>query len=447
MSAAWVQKLNESDSRLHKEHILGQALSMAALGDQAADNFLALLSATYNPYITFGIKQVPNTVDIVAGKNPWSEFFRLLDDLGARVLTGNRARLRIEELSLEFNSEEWNNFCAPVIRRDIRCGVSEKTINKICRNTRYEIPVFGCQLATNCEGRPEMSGVKRLEPKLDGVRALMMVVPSESGLPSVFCYSRNGKLFENFGHIEQQLADNWHLLVRGNLALVDGFILDGEIMGKSFQELMKQAQRKENVQATDSVFNIFDVIPLEDFRRGHWNTPLKKRIAILDKMRPVIDNPNNNLGNVDLLPHIIVDLDTAAGHDQLDRYAQDMVARGFEGIMIKSIDSPYECKRNTFWLKFKPVYDYDLKVVALEEGTGKNIGRLGALICEGLDDGKLIRVNVGSGFTDVQRGDYWQNQSVVIGQTAVVLADAVTQSQDGTYSLRFPRFKTFRTDK
>jgi DNA ligase-1 len=292
-----------------------------------------------------------------------------------------------------------------------------------------------------------MSGVKRLEPKLDGVRALMMVVPSESGLPSVFCYSRNGKLFENFGHIEQQLADNWHLLVRGNLALVDGFILDGEIMGKSFQELMKQAQRKENVQATDSVFNIFDVIPLEDFRRGHWNTPLKKRIAILDKMRPVIDNPNNSLGNVDLLPHIIVDLDTAAGHDQLDRYAQDMVARGFEGIMIKSLDSPYECKRNTFWLKFKPVYDYDLKVVALEEGTGKNLGRLGALVCEGVDDGKLIRVNVGSGFTDVQRGDYWQNQDAVIGQTAVVLADAVTQNQDGTYSLRFPRFKTFRTDK
>jgi DNA ligase 1 len=447
MSASWVQKLNESDSRLHKESILRQALSMAAIGDVVADNFLTLLSVTYNPYITFGVKQVPAAEAKENATNPWEEFNSLLDKLGHRELTGNAARDQLLAMSEKFDADEWNYFCAPVIRRDLRCGVSEKTVNKICGGTRYEIPVFGCQLATNCEGRPEMSGVKRLEPKLDGVRALMMVIPSDSGLPSVFCYSRNGKVFENFGHIEQQLSDNWHKLVRGNLALVDGFILDGEIMGKSFQELMKQAQRKENVQATDSVFNIFDIIPLEDFRRGHWNTPLKNRIRILDNMRSVIIDPANGLDNVDLLPHIIVDLDTAAGNDQLDRYAKDMVDRGFEGIMIKSLDAPYECRRNTFWLKWKPVITVDLEVVDVEEGTGKNLGRLGALVCSGVDDGKTITVNCGSGFTDGQRTDIWNNRSLVVGKTVEVMADAVTQNQDGTYSLRFPRFKTFRMDK
>ena len=89
----------------------------------------------------------------------------------------------------------------------------------------------------------------------------------------------------------------------------------------------------------------------------------------------------------------------------------------------------------------------DLKVVDVEEGTGKNAGKLGALICEGIDNDRLIRCNVGSGLTDTQRDDYWANKDSVIGQTAVVLADAVTQNQDGTYSLRFPRFKTFRDDK
>jgi DNA ligase-1 len=98
-------------------------------------------------------------------------------------------------------------------------------------------------------------------------------------------------------------------------------------------------------------------------------------------------------------------------------------------------------------MKLKPVYDYDLKVVAVEEGTGRNVGKLGALVCEGTDDDRLIRCNVGTGLTDAQRDDYWTNRSVIIGQTAVVLADAVTQNQDGSYSLRFPRFKTFRDDK
>jgi DNA ligase-1 len=83
----------------------------------------------------------------------------------------------------------------------------------------------------------------------------------------------------------------------------------------------------------------------------------------------------------------------------------------------------------------------------MEEGTGKNAGRLGALICEGIDDGKHIRVNVGSGFSDDERDDYWKNHKVVIGKTAVVLADAITKNQDGSYSLRFPRFKTWRDDK
>jgi DNA ligase-1 len=105
------------------------------------------------------------------------------------------------------------------------------------------------------------------------------------------------------------------------------------------------------------------------------------------------------------------------------------------------------CKRSDRWLKYKPVHDYDLTVIAVEEGTGKNTGRMGALVCEGVDQDKLIRVNVGSGFSDTQRQDYWDNRNKVVGQTAVILCDAITQNQDGGYSLRFPRFKTFRDDK
>jgi DNA ligase-1 len=449
MSASWINKLNESDSRLHKEDVLKQALEATVLGSTNAQVFLGFLKACYNPYVTFGVKQIPDTVGIVNAENPWSEFNDLLLDLSYRKLTGHAARDAIQEMAERFNSEEWNTFCAPVMRRDMRAGISSTTINKIVKKTEYEIPIFGCQLATNSEGRPEMKGTKRLEPKLDGVRALFVVIPSDDGEVTTICYSRNGKQFDNFSHIEEQIRDNYTTIVRACVgadqgrSLINGFVLDGEVIGNTFQELMRQARRKTDVQADDSVFNIFDIVPLEDFRRGHWNAQLKKRIALLDNMRPVI----HNMPNVELLPHIMVDLNTAAGKDQFNRYCRDMVEAGFEGVMVKELEAPYICKRSTDWMKYKPVYDYDLVVIGIEEGTGKNIGRMGALVCEGMEEGKHIVVNVGSGYTDNERQSYWDNKDAVIGQTAVVLADAITQNQDGSYSLRFPRFKCFRDDK
>jgi DNA ligase-1 len=444
MSASWINKLNESDSRLHKEDVIKQALEASVLGSTNAQIFLGLTKACYNPYVTFGVRKVPDTVGIIDAENPWSDFNTLLTLLSHRDLSGNAALDAINEMSERFDSNEWNTFCAPIIRRDLRAGVSEKTINKICKKTEYEIPVFGCQLATNSEGRPEMKGTKRLEPKLDGVRVLMFVIPGASEGVTTVCYSRNGKVFDNFTHIEEQVRNNWLKIARGHQnALINGFVLDGEVIGNTFQELMRQARRKTDVQADDSVFNIFDIIPLSDFREGHWNAQLRKRIAILEHIRHVVDT----MPNVELLPHIMVDLDTAAGKDQLERYAKDNVNAGFEGIMIKELEAPYICKRSTDWMKWKPTLTVDLEVVGVEEGTGRNLGRLGALVCHGVDDGKEITVNVGSGFSDADRDDYYTNRNLVIGRTAEVLCDVITQNQDGTYSLRFPRFVRFRDDK
>ena len=114
--------------------------------------------------------------------------------------------------------------------------------------------------------------------------------------------------------------------------------------------------------------------------------------------------------------------------------------------MIKDPNAVYECKRSVSWLKQKPFIEVSLTVTAVEEGTGKNEGKLGALICEGIDDGKAIKVNVGSGFTDDLRDDIWINKDTVVGQVVEVRADAATRNQDSEdiYSLRFPRFLRFR---
>lgn len=446
MVSYWVEQLKSSDSRLFKESVIEKALEAANSGNINAQMFLGLTKACYNPYVTFGVKQVSNTEGIVGAENPWYEFNELLIELSQRQITGNSARDSIDNMSERFDSEEWNNICAPVLRRDLRCGISDKTINKICKGTEYEIPVFGCQLATNSENRPEMAGIKRLEPKLDGVRVLMMFVPTDDGECTVVSYSRNGKVFENFTHIEEQISNQFSKLVRTSgkpAVFMNGFVLDGEVIGNTFQELMRQARRKENVQAEDSVFNIFDIIPIEDFRAGSFNVKLAERIKTLENMRSVIDT----MPNVELLPHIMVDLDTEKGLTELDQYALNQVSLGFEGIMIKDLDAIYECKRNTSWMKWKPTITVDLEVIGVEEGTGRNSGRLGALVCSGSDDGKDITVNVGSGFSDADRDSLWIDRNLVIGRTVEILCDVITQNRDGTYSLRFPRFVRFRDDK
>lgn len=433
MRHKWIKELNQSDSRLHKEDVLARAL---IAGDRI---FLHGLRTCYNPYITFGVKQIPSTEGITGAPNPYVEFDMLLTKLSTRQLTGHAARDAILGMSLKFDSDEWNLFLAPILRRDMRCGISEKTINKVCKGTDYVIPTFGCQLAANSEGRPEMVGTKWLEPKLDGARVLLMVTEDNTAT----CYSRNGKVFDNFSHVEQQVLDNVGA-IRAYLKTKGGFVLDGEIMGKSFQDLMRQAQRKENVQTQDTVFNVFDILPLEDFKRGHWNAQLRKRLAILTDMQPVFD-AMPNVTRVD--SQIVVDLSTEEGRIKLHEYATEMVTAGFEGIMIKDMDAPYECKRNTFWMKWKPVITVDLPVIGLEEGTGRNRGRLGALVCSGNDHGKDITVNVGSGFSDTERDLFWNQKADVIGRTAEILCDVITQNQDGSYSLRFPRFVRFRDDK
>jgi DNA ligase-1 len=99
-------------------------------------------------------------------------------------------------------------------------------------------------------------------------------------------------------------------------------------------------------------------------------------------------------------------------------------------------------------MKWKHVITVDLTVVAIEEGTGRNVNKLGALVCEGVDQGKTIHVNVGSGLTDKDREEFWNcPEGELIGQVVEIKADAVTKNQDTSneiYSLRFPRFERFR---
>jgi len=436
LAADWIRDLESDNSRLHKESVIEKALMAAQLGSTNAQCFLFNCYQAYNPYYVFGVKKIPETTGLDNMPNPWPKFWAMLEGLRTRSLTGHHARDTIEEMSQQFDSNEWNKLCRRVLIKDLRCGITERTLNKILGKTEWAIPVFECQLALDSDEHPnKMKGVKRLEQKLDGVRVLALVTKT-----SVKLFTRSGKPFDNFPHIVEAIESvklNLRTAVKESYS---GFVLDGEIMGASFQALMKQAQRKTNVDTSDMVYNVFDFIPLEDFERGYWNAQQYKRLEILEKLRPIFDNTNC----INIMDGINVDLDTCEGHNQLRRYADDAVEAGFEGIMIKDIGAPYECKRSSFWMKWKPVITVDLAIIGFEEGTGKNVGRLGAFVCEGIDNGKTIKVNVGGGYTDANRTEFWLNKDNLMGHIVEVKAGAVTQAQDGTYSLRFSRFVRFR---
>ena len=436
--ASWIDRLDESNSRLHKEAVIEEALVAATLGSSDAQAFLNTCYMAYNPFLPFQLRQVPTTESNTDRTNPWPEFWALCHDLSRREITGNAARDAVADMSEQFDSVQWNRVCRPMILKDLRVGISEKTVNKIVGKTDWRIPIFSCQLAASSDDNTKFSGMKRIERKLDGSR--MLVIFDENG-QCTGTFSRNGKEFNNFGLIATALTSVIRSL--GGIWWQNGLVFDGEVMSDSFQNLMRQAQRKTDVQTDDCVYHIFDVIPLTDFKRGRCTTPQYQRSEWLETRRERFEAHKN----LHISQGIIVDTDSADGMATMRRYAEEAVADGFEGIMIKAMNGVYSTKRTNDWIKWKPVYDYDLTVVDIEEGTGKNAGMMGALVCEGVDGDKLIRVNVGSGFTDEQRAEIWQDRSVALGLTAVVLADAITQNQSGDYSLRFPRFKTFREDK
>ena len=267
---------------------------------------------------------------------------------------------------------------------------------------------------------------------MDGVRCLT-VVDYES--KTVIQYTRNGKELSNFTHITDALLQHLESFGRS-------YVLDGEVVSKSFQDLMKQVHRKDDVKAGDARLMLFDIIPLSEFKTGQSTMGQKRRHNFLKTFQEVFDQ----VGYVDVIPQIEVNLDSFVGQVEYKDYNKKMVEDGFEGIMIKNPESKYECKRSTSWLKMKPFIEVSLAVVAVEEGTGRNEGKLGALVCEGEDDGKFIRVNVGSGLSDEQRAEFWASKDSLIRQVVEVRADAATRSQDSedVWSLRFPRFLRFR---
>jgi len=359
--------------------------------------------------------EVPSTDDVA--KIRFIVFKQLLRRLHERTLSGHAAR---DALTSFFNtiSELEAKWYRRVIKRDFRLHFGARTLKKVWPDI---VSTYAVQLATKVEDSAKLSWPLLAEPKYDGFR---LTIPCKDGTGS--CFTRNGRKKENLQFFADRVAK----------ILVDG-VLDVEIYHESWNTVAKVVNTKpENMTAEKKeMLNqcklwAFDLIALEPFLAGKDTTTLKVRRKKLEKL--LTETP---IEGVALVPqHEVSDYDSAI--ELYDKY----VDQGYEGIMLKVPDSPYEGKRTKSWLKIKPEETVDAKIVAYEEGTGKNEGRLGAFTVE-LDDG--TRVRVGGGYSDKQRDKFGPD---MIGKMLEFGRQKEKAGAEVATS-RFPQFKRMRPDK
>jgi DNA ligase-1 len=414
-----IQELESDNSRLKKEAIIKRE------SDAENIRFFNGIGAALDGFRTFGVQKVPVSKKDGPGITQ-SDFDDILRSLEARTLTGNAMRDTIQVLCDSSKMEQWNDWYRRILIKDLRCGITHKTVNKF---STMKVPVFECMLATDsAKHEKKMVGEVYVEPKLDGVRVIAICDVDKD---EVKLFSRNGKELSNFPEINKQFDDALD-------QMSESMVFDGEVMSDDFQTLMREIHRKGGAKTKDAKLNLFDCMPLGDFMAGGCNGDIKIRKTML--------NVYEFGPNINQVEYVKMNLSEPDGQKQFADYNKLCIDRGFEGIMVKPITGTYECKRSVGWLKVKPFIEVSLKVVDVEEGTGRNVGKLGALIVEGTDMDKFIKTNVGSGLTDTDRETFWKAKEKLIGQIVEVRADAITQNQDATdtWSLRFPRFLRFR---
>ena len=420
MNDPWkiIKELESDNSRLFKEGVVENNLNNI--------DFQEGLSMCLDPLITFGVNQVPESEQDGDGLK-WDDFKKDVDLLIERERTGHAARDLIIDLMSSAKKDQWNDWYRRILIKDLRCGVSEKTVNNVAKrmDLEFKVPIFSCMLAHDGAKHPKkIKGDCLVEYKYDGVRVIAIVKNGKATL-----YSRNGKIFHNFPHIENALSKSEY----------NNIVFDGEVMSDDFQALMKQVYRKSGAQTDDAYLALFDILPLKEFNEGKSKLSSIERKEELNKLSKSFENA------IKLVDYEVINFDEKHGQNKFASMNKEALEKGYEGLMIKPNDNFYECKRSHAWLKIKPFIEVTLKIIDIQEGAGKHSGKLGAFHVEGDDDGKFFSLSVGSGLTDEEREKFWASKDKLIGRLVEIRADAITQSIEGEhYSLRFPRFKNFR---
>jgi ATP-dependent DNA ligase I len=248
-------------------------------------------------------------------------------------------------------------------------------------------------------------------------------------------------------------------VVRAILALpVEAIVLDGEAIAlgedgrpRPFQVTMGRFGTR--VAADDlrrsvplSAF-LFDCLHLDG--DDLLDRPGRERFAVLEERLPeALRVPRLETGDA----------------AEADAFVDAALAQGHEGVMVKSLDAPYEAgRRGAGWLKVKRAHTLDLVVLAAEWGHGRRQGWLSNLHLGARDPagGFVMLGKTFKGMTDAMLA--WQTERLleladrrdehtvhVRPELVVEVAfDGLQTSRryPGGLALRFARVKGYRPDK
>lgn len=377
-----------------------------------------------NPLITFGIKKIP-----AYGRNgptvSLGDAFQQLDKLINRELTGNAAIDFLSNLlsSLDIDDAE---VLQRVIDKDPKCGVAGATVNAVWDNLIFDFPVM--KASPHDEKTIKNISFPALSQlKLDGARCALVV---DNG--KVTLYSANGREIEHHGQF------NWFATITNNV-VIDGELLVTDEFGKFMERKKGNGIVNRAVkgtipasQAKQLHFVTFDIIDIKDWKTGFSEVHYRKRFINL----AVLNSSFRSNASVVATKEVRSEREAIA-------HFKDLYSKGEEGTILKDFASVWENKRSKYQIKMKGILTCDLQVISVEEGTGKNTGKLGALVCAS-SDGK-IEVNVGTGFTDQDRAEkfeFWLGEIVEVQYNA-----KITSKSNDKMSLFLPRFVQVRNDK
>ena len=377
-----------------------------------------------DPFTQFYIRKIPAYE--ATGSGCLLQAMDGLFELSNRLVTGNAG---VEHLTRILTSLSPKNakVLERIIAKDLKCGVSTATANDVWMGLIKEYPIMLC---SGYEDKliEKMKWPAMVQLKMDGMRFNAIVRDN-----AVEFRTRNGKEIHLHGNLEQefiQIANGIDCVFDGELVVsyFDG-IMDRQTGNGILNKAIKATISDTEAALVRAI--VWDVIPYMYFVDSYCPTPYKDRFA---KFKWGIDFPNK----IQLVQSTIVE-----NIEEARAKFEEYYNAGQEGIILKDMSSPWEDKRAKHQIKFKGELECDLKVVGYEEGTGKYVGKLGALVCES-DDG-IIKVKVGSGFNDEDREKIKEQD--VLGKVVAVKYNARIRSKHQDESLFLPIFLEIREDK
>jgi DNA ligase-1 len=417
-----LNQIKETNSRNDKEQILKDNKDNDLLKD--------VLKFLYNPFVVTGVstKKINKKVTYT---NRNREIYNIYDLMNYLKKNNSGRDCDLEQIQVYIDHVKYNEkeFIKQFVTKSLKIGLTSNTLNKVY--SKGFIPSFGCMLAEKfTKHENKINGEFIITPKLDGLRMLTVF---EDG--NIKFFSRTGQEINGLDDIKEDLMV-LNMYSNDKLALV----LDGELIAINdenlnsadlFRKTMKIG-RKDGVKKGLEYY-VFDMIDLDSFKNGHCDKECEIRKYNLSS---TINAINSNL--IKEVPILYQGNDKSVIPQLLEQVLND----DKEGLMLNIANAPYECKRTKNLLKIKTMQTVDLEVIGFEEGTGKYEGMLGSIVV----DYKGFKVNVGSGFTDEDRIDIWNNKEEYMGRIVEVsyFHESTNQNDDDSLSLRFPIFKCIR---